>query len=50
MTQYRRHGLLLNSCADEGAENVGMENAGVEYTGAKTYGKPTEQIIKIRVN
>jgi len=28
----------------------GAENAGVENTGAKTYGKPLEQKIKIRIN
>jgi len=33
-----------------GAENAGVENAGVENTGAKTYGKPLEQKIKIRIN
>jgi len=32
------------------AENAGVENAGVENTGAKTYGKPLEQKIKIRIN
>jgi len=33
-----------------GAENAGVKNAGVENTGAKTYGKPSEQKIKIRIN
>ena len=33
-----------------GAENAGVENAGVENAGAKTYGKPLEQKIKIRIN
>ena len=33
-----------------GAENAEVENAGVENTGAKTYGKPLEQKIKIRIN
>jgi len=45
-------GAHLHRCQEVGggAENAGVENAGVENTGAKTYGKPIEQKIKIRIS
>jgi len=40
---------LSHTYIHRGAENAGVENAGVENTGAKTYGKPLEQKIQIRI-